>query len=55
MRTQYDPVLGAGNSKIWMIEGLKTGQLDEFAMFDDQTIGSQPVCEVRFSPVATMV
>jgi len=43
MRTQYDPVLGAGNSKIWMIEGLKTGQLEEFRMFDDQTIGSQPV------------
>ena len=43
MRTQYDPVLGAGTSKIWMIEGLKTGQLEEFRMFDDQTIGSQPV------------
>lgn len=43
MRTQYDPVLGAGEPKIWMIEGIDGGALTEYRMFDEQTAGSQPV------------
>lgn len=43
VRTQYDPVLGAGDPKIWMIEGIEGGALTEYRMFDAQTVGSQPV------------
>src|SRR5690606_20272958 len=43
VRTQYDPVLGAGDPQIWIIEGIGTGTLDEYRMFDEQTTGSQPV------------
>jgi Tol biopolymer transport system component len=43
VRTQYDPVLGAGDPKIWMIEGIESGALSEYGMFDAQTVGSQPV------------
>jgi Tol biopolymer transport system component len=43
VRTQYDPVLGADDPKIWMIEGIGSGELSEYRMFDAQTAGSQPV------------
>lgn len=43
VRTQYDPVLGADDPKIWMIEGIDGGELTEYRMFDVQTSGSQPV------------
>lgn len=43
VRTQYDPVLGAGDPKIWMIEGIGNGTPTEYRMFDEQTTGSQPV------------
>lgn len=43
VRTQYDPVLGADDPKIWMIEGIDRGEPTEYRMFDAQTSGSQPV------------